>query len=293
MKEILVVSGKGGTGKTSITAAIASLIKNAVFVDCDVDAADLHLILNPEIQETYDFISGYIAKIRQQDCSKCSVCFERCRFEAILKKEDGSFEINPTACEGCGVCVWSCPEQAIEFEDSLCGQWYVSSTRFGTMVHAKLAIAAENSGKLVSVVRKKAYAIAKENNNDLILIDGPPGIGCPVMASMTGVDVILVVTEPTQSGFHDMERVINLAKHFGIATYVCINKYNINIEITNRIKKKLDALNTQLVGLIPYDKEITQAQVAKKSIVEYSSGLTVEAIIKMWATFNEKIERQG
>lgn len=286
MKEILIVSGKGGTGKTSITASIASMANNSVFADCDVDAADLHLILDPKVNEEHAFISGHLPYIRQNDCISCGICQQNCRFDAI-KLIDGKYIVDETACEGCGVCVAFCPSNAIDFNDSLCGHWYVSETRFGNMVHAKLKIAAENSGKLVSVVRNKAKEIANKNNNDYVIIDGPPGIGCPVIASMTGVDSVIVITEPTLSGLHDMKRVIDLAKHFKIDTYVCINKYDVNPNIGQQIKGMLSENNIPLIGIIPYDKDITAAQINKQSVVEYSNGPASQAIKDMWQNFIE------
>lgn len=290
MKEILIVSGKGGTGKTTITAAFASITKDVVLADCDVDAADLHLIMHPNINETRDFFSGHEAKIKQSSCTQCGKCDEVCRFEAVNKKDSGGFIIDSFACEGCGVCVWSCPSKAIEFSESLCGQIYVSNTRFGQMVHAKLEVAAENSGKLVSQVRIEAKKIAEDNNNSLILIDGPPGIGCPVIASMTGVDAVVIITEATLSGLHDMERVIGLANHFSIDIYVCINKSDINIDIKNKIKKMLKEKNISLIGEIPYDKEITQAQINGKTVIEYSNSDTAKKIKNMWNLLIENLK---
>ena len=284
MKEILIVSGKGGTGKTSITASIASIIKNSVFADCDVDAADLHLVLDPKIYENHEFISGHLPYIRQDECTSCGICHDNCRFDAI-KFIDEKYTVDETACEGCGVCTSFCPSNAIDFNDSLCGHWYVSNTRFGKMVHAKLKIAAENSGKLVSVVRNKAKEIATINRNDYVIIDGPPGIGCPVIASMTGVDYVMVITEPTLAGLHDMERVISLASHFKIDTYVCINKYDVNPSIAQQIKNMLSEHNIPLIGNIPYDKDITLAQINKQSVIEYSNGPASQAIQDMWQNF--------
>lgn len=284
MKEVLIVSGKGGTGKTSITASIASIVKNAVFADCDVDAADLHLILNPKIYEEHEFISGHLPDIIQNDCTKCGICKQNCRFNAIKYNED-KYIIDEIACEGCGVCAYFCPRKAIVFNESMCGHWYVSNTRFGRMVHAKLKIAAENSGKLVSAVRSKSREIAIKDNNDYIIIDGPPGIGCPVIASMTGVDYVIVVTEPTLSGLSDMKRVINLAKHFNIDIYVCINKYNVNPNIVQKIKNVLLDNNIPLIGIIPYDNDITSAQINRLSAIEYSNGSASKAIKDMWQNF--------
>lgn len=284
MKEVLIVSGKGGTGKTSITAAIASIIQNSVFADCDVDAADLHLVLEPKTNEEHEFVSGHLPFIRESECTLCGICQHNCRFDAI-KNIGGKYIIDKTACEGCGVCVAFCPSKAVDFNDCMCGHWYVSDTRFGKMVHAKLKITAENSGKLVSVVRNKAKEIAEKNNNDYIIIDGPPGIGCPVIASMTGVDYVIVVTEPTLSGLSDMERVIRLAKHFNVDTYACINKYDVNLNVVQKIKNVLSKNSIPLIGRIPYDKDITLAQINKQSVVEYSDCLASQEIQSMWNNF--------
>ncbi len=290
MKEILVVSGKGGTGKTSITAALASLFKTAVLADCDVDAADMHLILKPEILSTHDFMSGHEAVIRQEDCIACGQCSPKCRFEAIRATEDGTYAVDPFACEGCGVCVWTCPVNAIEFPESHCGQWFESKTRFGTMIHAKLSVAAENSGKLVSQVRQEAKRVAEEEGNNIILIDGPPGIGCPVIASMTGVNTVLLVTEPTLSGIHDMERVIDLTKHFGIDVSVCINKYDVNHDLTKNIERNLVTREIPLLAKVPYDKAITAAQIEGKSVVEYSDSPAAREIKKLFEGLKEHIK---
>ncbi|MCK5128296.1 MAG: ATP-binding protein [Clostridiales bacterium] len=289
MKQILIVSGKGGTGKTSITASLASYFESLVLVDCDVDASDLYLILKPEVQQTFDFISGHTAHILQKDCTQCSMCLNVCKFDAVKVGNKGTLCIDAIDCEGCGVCIWMCPQKAIEFPESLCGQWFFSNTRHGPMVHAKLAIGAENSGKLVSEIRGYATKIAKNQKKDIILIDGPPGIGCPVIASLTGVDCVVVVTEPTLSAIHDMERIIALAKHFGISTYVCINKSDINEELTQTIKKRIKVLDVELVGEIPYDTAFTRAQVQKKSIVEYSNGKTTQCIEELAQKLMSKI----
>lgn len=289
MKEILIVSGKGGTGKTSITAALASLAKDAVLADCDVDAADLHLILNPKIKSKNDFISGHEAILRPNDCIGCGECIESCRYGAIHCDDNDNIIIDPITCEGCGVCVWSCPVGVIDFPESLCGHYFRSETRFGPMVHARLAVAAENSGKLVSMVRREATQVADEENKQVVLIDGPPGIGCPVIASMTGVDIVVLVTEPTLSGIHDMERVVSLTRHFGIKVYVCINKYDVNNDLAKVIEEKMGSLDIPIIGRVPYDNEITAAQIERKSIVEYSDGVAAQEITKMWDKIKEII----
>ncbi len=282
-KEIVVISGKGGTGKTSIVASFAALAKNAVLADCDVDAADLHLVLEPDIKQTHDFSGGKRAYIISEKCTGCGKCEEVCNFNAVNKNAaDKTYTIDPIACEGCKVCVEFCPVNAIEFKDAVNGRWFISDTRFGPMVHAKLGIAEENSGKLVSLIRKQAKQIATEQDKNLIIVDGSPGIGCPVIASITGADLVLVVTEPTLSGQHDLDRVIELTEHFGITTAICINKYDINPKIAEAIEKKAGEKNLKVVGKIPYDAEVTKAQLAAKSIVEHLNNQTKEQIVLLW-----------
>lgn len=287
MKELLIISGKGGTGKTSITAAFASLAKNKVMVDCDVDAADLHLILKPKIELRNDFYGGKEAKIDVNLCTKCGKCKEVCEFDAV--SED--FIINGIKCEGCGVCRYFCPSKAISFENKLSGEWYESNTRFGKLIHARLGIAEENSGKLVSKIRVHAKVVAEKNKCDLIIVDGSPGIGCPVIASMTGTDLVLIVTEPTLSGIHDSGRVIELTKHFGIPTCVCINKYDINVELSDRIGSFCDKEKIDLVGKIPYSNDFTKAQIKEKTLIEYSPDGEISNKIKMlWENIENKLK---
>jgi MinD superfamily P-loop ATPase len=288
LKEIVVISGKGGTGKTSIVAAFAALAKGAVLADCDVDAADLYLVLEPDIKQTHDFSGGKSASIITAKCIGCGRCEEVCNFDAAIFNgpandvAEKTYTIDSIACEGCGVCVHFCPVDAMEFKDAVNGQWFISDTRFGPMVHARLGPAQENSGKLVSLIRKQAKNIATEQNRGLIIVDGSPGIGCPVIASITGADLVLVVTEPTISGQHDLDRVIELTEHFRIPTAVCINKYDINTEITKAIEKKAGERNLKVVGRIAYDTAVTRAQIAAKSIVEYSSNGLKEQIVSLW-----------
>ncbi|MBN1350830.1 ATP-binding protein [candidate division KSB1 bacterium] len=279
MREIVIISGKGGTGKTTVTAAFASLAKNKVMADCDVDAADLHLILAPEIKHREDFRSGKSALIREADCTQCGKCIELCRFDAI----DDNFVVDPVSCEGCGVCVWFCPAEAIDFKENTSGQWFISDTRFGPLVHAKLGIAEENSGKLVTLVRRQAKQVAESESLDTIIIDGAPGVGCPVISSITGSSAVLIVSEPTLSGLHDMKRVAELATgHFNIQTFVCVNKYDLNQEITNQIKAHCDANQLTFVGQIPYDESVTRAMVQGKNVIEYGNEIVKRAIESIW-----------
>ncbi|NLX26483.1 MAG: 4Fe-4S binding protein [Lentisphaerae bacterium] len=281
MKELVIISGKGGTGKTSVTASFAALASNAVLADCDVDAADLHLILNPEICHRHDFYSGHEAVIREADCIACGLCQTLCRFDAI-QESGGTFRVDSASCEGCGVCKAFCPSGAIDFPDRLCGEWFVSKTRFGTLIHARLGIGAENSGKLVSTVRAQAKQFAQTIQADWILVDGPPGTGCPVIASITGADAVLAVTEPTCSGQHDLLRVLALARHFKIPAFVCINKWDINPEMTGKIEATAAEAGATILGRIPYDKSITTAQINGQSVVELNNGAASQAIQTLW-----------
>jgi len=288
MKELVVISGKGGTGKTSIVAAFAALAKNAVLADCDVDAADLHLVLEPKVRQTNDFSGGKKAVIITEKCTGCGKCQDMCRFDAIHLNGpandmvDNTFTIDPVSCEGCKVCVEFCPVGAIEFEDAINGQWFISDTRFGPMVHAKLGIAEENSGKLVTVIRKEAKKIAQEQKKHFLIVDGSPGIGCPVIASITGADLVLVVTEPTLSGKHDLDRVRRLTANFGIETLVCVNKADINPQITGQISKEAQQQGLKVIGKIPYDEAFTRAQIIKASVIEYTGGAITEQIKALW-----------
>ena len=285
MKQIVVISGKGGTGKTVITAAFAALAKNKVMADCDVDAADLHLLLEPTIKERHEFRSGKTAKIDKKFCKQCGKCIAVCRFDAI----SDDFRVDPISCEGCAFCSFACPEGAIKMEENISGEWFISDTRFGPMVHAKLGIAEENSGKLVSLVRKKAKELAEKANCDWVIIDGAPGIGCPVIASLSGIDCAVVVTEPTVSGLHDADRVIGVTKHFGILTKLIVNKYDLNIDMTGKIQEYCKDNNIELVGTISFDKSIVEAMVEGKTIIEYSSAKAKEEIVDVWERIQEKL----
>lgn len=272
MRELVVVSGKGGTGKTSLTASFAVLAGHSVIADCDVDAADMHLVLSPQVKRREEFRAGHEAVARPALCTECGLCRQNCRFDAVREHAEGSgrprFSIDATACEGCGVCVRFCPAHAIDFPEKVSGEWFVSDTRCGPMVHARLGIAAQNSGKLVSIVRQQARAVAKSEGLELILVDGPPGIGCPVIASLTGASAVLVVTEPTLSGQHDLERVLALARHFGVPAAVSVNKWDLNPELATSIEKGASALGAWTAGRVRYDRGVTAAQVRARAVVE-------------------------
>jgi len=278
MKELTIISGKGGTGKTSVVASFAALAENKVLADADVDAADLHLILAPEIMHEEDFRGGRTAQIDLEKCIECGECLDYCQFNAI----GPDFVINKIDCEGCGVCVHFCPVEAIDFPQNICGKWYISETRFGPMVHARLGIAEENSGLLVSLVRNQAKVLAEDRGFETIVVDGPPGIGCPVIASITGTSAVLIVTEPTLSGLHDLERVGGLADHFKIPTLACVNKFDLNEDMSNQIADYCAQQQIALVGRIPYDTAVTHAMVAGKSIVEFADGDVSKAIKGIW-----------
>ena len=288
VKELVVISGKGGTGKTSLVASFAALAKSAVLADCDVDAANLHLLAGPHVIRREPFTGGKRASINTTLCSACGHCEDLCRFDAIHLNGPGNmvfaatYQVDPMACEGCGVCAWFCPDQAIQLDPAINGTWFVSDTRFGPMVHARLGAGEENSGKLVSLVRATAKQIAEERRIEIVLIDGSPGIGCPVIASMTGADLALVVTEPTPSGLHDMQRVAELTQHFGIAAALCVNKWDIHPEMSKAIEAAAQKRGLAVLGRIRYDPAVTEAQIGEKTIVEYRQDGSAADIRKVW-----------
>lgn len=278
MKQVAVISGKGGTGKTVITASLAALAQNRVMVDCDVDAADLHLLLHPDIKERHEFRSGKTARIDLKLCQKCGKCVPLCRFQAIST----DYVVDPIDCEGCGLCSRICPFNAIQMLENVAGEWFVSHTKYGPFVHAKLGIAEENSGKLVAKIRQVARDIAKRDKLEHIIIDGPPGIGCPVIASLTGTDLALIVTEPTLSGMHDASRVRDVAKHFNIPVKMVINKYDLNSEMTEQIERYCQEQGIPVIGRIAFDKAVVDSMTAGKTIVEYGEGLVKTELEKIW-----------
>lgn len=272
MYEITIVSGKGGAGKTSITAALASLAGNAVFCDNDVDAADLHLIFQPAIKETYNFNSGSVAEIDLGKCTQCGLCESSCRFDAIHTNVDSFPEVNSFQCEGCRLCERICPAKAIAVTENFNNQWFVSDTRFGKMVHAKMGPGEENSGHLVTHIREHARDVARKLKADFLLNDGPPGIGCAAIASVTGTDAVLLVIEPTVSGIHDARRLQKLVSSFNIPIFAVINKYDINQELTKLVEDYLRENNIQLLGKISFDKAMVKSMVHRQTIMEYAAN---------------------
>lgn len=280
MTEITILSGKGGTGKTSITAAIASVAEGAVYCDNDVDASDLHLIFKPKVHEKHKFTSGWKARINTSKCTNCEICIEHCRFDAIHYNSYGDLVINPYQCEGCRLCERTCPEHAISSVQNSKNHWFVSNSRFGKLVHAQMGPGEENSGKLVSTVRTKARELAIENKSDYIINDGPPGIGCATISSLSGTNSVLLVIEPTKSGLHDVRRLVELIETFNITTNAVLNKYDINPEIAFAIEEYLQTKHISLLAKIPFDKEMVESMNKGKTIIEYNSASIISSQIK-------------
>jgi MinD superfamily P-loop ATPase len=279
IKELIVISGKGGTGKTSLLGAFASLATDKVLCDADVDAADLYLILEPEIRKRQDFQEGHRAIIDPDRCTECGLCRDLCRFHAISP----DFTVDPIECEGCGVCVYFCPAKAIDFPLKTCGELFISETRCGPMVHARLGIAEDNSGKLVTLTRREARELAKKRSLGLILTDGPPGLACPVIAAIAGATAVMIVTEPTLSGHHDMDRVVELAKHFQIPASICVNKYDLNPDMTGVIEQYAKERGLPILGRIPFDPIFTKAMVQKQTVIEYDGrSQAAQALREIW-----------
>jgi MinD superfamily P-loop ATPase len=277
MKELVVLSGKGGTGKTSIVGSLAALAQGKVLADCDVDAADLHLLLEPVVRQKHEFWSGQVAVIDQDKCTQCGLCQELCHFDAI-----NDFKVDPVSCEGCGFCSRICPVDAITMKDNLSGHWFISDTKYGPLVHARLGIAQENSGKLVALVRQQAKEMAEKQGADFIISDGPPGIGCPVISSLSGASLALLVTEPTLSGIHDLERVLGVCHHFGVPALVCINKHDINEDNARNIEDYCLKEKVEVAARIPFDNIVTEAMVKGRPVVEYKDGPVSREIKRLW-----------
>ncbi len=290
MKEIVVISGKGGTGKTSITASFAYLGGgDIVTADCDVDAADMHLLLKPDFAQSGDFYSGFTAVIDQDKCSSCGRCFEICRFNAI-NSSGGKYSVNITDCEGCGYCEKICSSDAVTMEERNVGKWFVSRTKVNSkMVHARLSIGAENSGKLVAKVKNEAKRIAEDTGTSVVLVDGSPGIGCPVVSSLSGADFAVLVTEPTVSGLHDLKRVYQVVRKFGIKAGCIINKSDLNPDVTDDIKRFLKSENIVHIASLPYDEDFTLSMTGGKTVVEYKEGRLKKEIEKSWSKIKKSV----
>ncbi len=278
MKQIAIISGKGGTGKTSISAAIISVLKDVILADCDVDAPDLHIIFEPKIVREEKFLGSLVAEINQDKCNQCNKCYEVCRFDAI-DIVDGKYYVNEYNCDGCGFCFRVCDVDAIKMSQNDAGDWFIGETRYGKFVYALLEPGEENSGKLVTMVRHQARLLAQQENKDYVIIDGPPGIGCPVISTLSGVDMAIVVTEPTQSGLHDMKRIIQTAKHFKVPSKVLINKFNLNEKVSEEIEEYCKSNGYEVLGKVPFDKSFVLAMMDAKTIIEYNPELEVSKII--------------
>jgi MinD superfamily P-loop ATPase len=290
-RELVVLSGKGGTGKTSIVASFFALAENAVAVDCDGDAPDLHLVIEPEIQARWPFSGGKEARIDLDACTLCGVCVDYCRFGALRLLDGGMLDVNTVSCEGCGVCVDCCPEQAVTLVPSPGSEWFLSSTRHGPAVHARLGIAQGNSGKLVSLVRQEARALARVERRGLILIDGSPGIGCPVIASITGADMALLVSEPTLSAIHDLKRVADLCRQLRVPATVCINKADLNPDVAEHLAQEAERMGLPVLGRVRYDPAVTHAQLRRRSVVEYDDGPASVDIRNLWTRVRRALEQ--
>jgi MinD superfamily P-loop ATPase len=287
LREVLIISGKGGTGKTSLTAAFAHLAGDHVICDLDVDAPDLHLLLHPENIKTHEFVSGHTAVITDH-CDACGICIDACQFDAI-RSQNSQPLVNALKCEGCKVCVALCPADAIDFPEKHCGTWYMSETRFGPMVHAQLFPAEENSGRLVTLLKSRARELAQERHLGLILADGPPGIGCPVISSLSGADMVVIVTEPTPSGIHDLKRVIDLCGHFRLPVGIIVNKCDLNADQSHQIKEFGKQKGVLILGEIPHDPVFTEALVRGQTITEYQSHGSAGNIRRIWAAIEKMV----
>ena len=293
MKEIVIISGKGGTGKTSVTASYGFLGgQDVVVADCDVDAADMHLLMKPDFARSEDFYSGVVAEINPDKCTQCGLCAEKCRFDAI-PVINNQHVVKKLDCEGCGYCAKICPEEAITMPEQNVGDWYISTTKVNnTMVHAKLGIGAENSGKLVAKVKNEAKAMAEKQQKEFAVIDGSPGVGCPVVSSLSGADFTVIVTEPSVSGFHDLKRVYELVKKFKIKAGCIINKYDINQEITDKIMNFLRDEKIEHIASLPYDENFTRAMTLGKTIVEFDEGELKEKMVNSWTKVKQLVNHE-
>jgi len=291
MKQLVILSGKGGTGKTSVAAALAHLAASELSItlaDADVDAANLELVLDPEKLEEQDFMGGQLAIIEPDECTACGICADVCRFDAVIPGED-AYQIDASACEGCASCFYQCPTEAIRMEEQRAGLWFRSETRFGPLFHAHLFAGQENSGKLVTMVKQQGRLLTMDDDRDLLIVDGPPGIGCPVIASIAGADMALLVVEPTVAGVHDLERVLGTTRHFGVPALVCLNKADVNPSQSQRVEDFCREEGIPLVGQIPFDTVVTEAMVQGQPVTAYTDGAVTEALRRVWANVKEHL----
>ena len=291
LKQIVILSGKGGTGKTTVAAALAhlaSLEARPILVDADVDAANLELVLSPRVQESHEFYGGKTAVIDPDRCTGCGVCASVCRFDAVIVGER-PYSVDPVACEGCASCFHRCPVNAVQMEEQLAGHWYRSETRFGLLLHARLLAGQENSGKLVTQIKQRARSLALAEKHDYLIIDGPPGIGCPVIAASAGTDLAVVVTEPTVAGVHDLERALATTRHFGVPTLVCLNKCDINAGRASQVERFCHEIGAPLIGRLPFDTVVTEAMVAGRTVTEHADGAISREMARIWMAIRDAL----
>ena len=295
MRQVVILSGKGGTGKTTVAAALAHLASqeaSIVLADADVDAANLELVLSPQVQEEGGFTGGGVAVIAPELCIACGRCYEVCRFEGIIPGDE-VYAVDEIGCEGCGACTYVCPVEAIEMHEQPDGEWFRSQARYGPLFHAHLFAARENSGKLVTLIKNKAHDLGLEQGADYLLVDGPPGIGCPVIAAVSGMDLTLLVTEPTVSGAHDLQRIVGVARHFGVPALACVNKWDLNPTKTSEIAAWCVGQGVPVVGWIPFDQVVTRAMVEGQPVTAYGHGPVSQAIQDLWIEVKRRIREGG
>jgi len=291
MKQLVILSGKGGTGKTTIAAALAHLASQEIAIvlaDADVDASNLELVLEPTKLEEQDFWSGKLAVIDQEMCTACGICADVCRFDAIV--EGDAYSVDALSCEGCASCYYQCPVDAIRMEEQHAGRWFRSDSRFGPLFHAHLFAGQENSGKLVTLVKQQGRLLASDAEAKLLLVDGPPGIGCPVISASAGADMALLVVEPTVSGVHDLERILGTTEHFGIPALVAINKADLNPRRADEIAAYCAERTIELVGRVPYDTVVTEAMVQGKPVTAYTNGPVTTAMASIWERVKARLD---
>ncbi len=295
MKQLVILSGKGGTGKTTVAAALAHMVSQempVVLADADVDAANLELVLDPTKQEEHGFMGGQLAVIDPEKCTACGICAEVCRFDAVIPGDE-VYRVDSLACEGCASCYYQCPEEAIRMEEQQAGLWFRSDTRFGPLFHAHLFAGQENSGKLVTLVKQQARLRGLDTGASLVVVDGPPGIGCPVISASAGMDLALHVVEPTISGVHDLERIMGTTDHFGVPSLVAINKADLNLARSEEIVAFCAGRAVEVVGRIPYDDVVTEAMVHGRPVTDYTDGPVTEALKEMWSRVSDLIFPDG